>query len=107
MKSAVIETRIYQTLNNFNMKHLTSILHRNRHFLYCVLAVVLFSSCDNQPTHRIWYGNNGMVVESKSTNDKQYGKWKYTIRDNFGEILIRTNEEWNVGDTLYVGKHYR
>ena len=42
MKSAVIETQIYQTLNNFNMKHLTSILHRNRHFLYYVLAVVFF-----------------------------------------------------------------
>ena len=89
------------------MKNRTSNLIGTRHFFYALLAVVLFSSCDNQPIHRIWYGNNGMVVESKSTNDKQHGKWKYTIRDNFGEILIRTNEEWNVGDTLYVGKHYR
>ena len=89
------------------MKNKTSILVGTRHFFYALLAVVLFSSCDDQPVHRIWYGNNGMIVESKSTNDKQYGKWKYTIRDNFGEILIRTNEDWNVGDTLYVGKHYR
>jgi hypothetical protein len=76
----------------------------NGFFAYVLLAVVLFSSCNNQPIHKIWYGNNGMVVESKSTNDKYYGKWRYTIRDNFGEVLIRTNEDWNVGDTLYVGK---
>jgi hypothetical protein len=29
------------------MKHLTSNLHRNRHFLYCLLAVVLFSCNQN------------------------------------------------------------
>jgi hypothetical protein len=84
-------------------------INRNKivFFTNVVLAVVLFSSCNNQPFHRVWYGNNGMIVESKSTNDRQYGKWKYTIRDNFGELLIRTNEEWNVGDTLYVEKHCR
>lgn len=74
-------------------------------FTYVLLAVVLLSSCNNTPKDIVWYGNNGMKVESKATNDKQYGKWKYIVKDNFGEVLIRTNEEWNVGDTLYVGKH--
>jgi hypothetical protein len=89
------------------MKNRTSILVVTRHFFYALLAVVIFSSCDDQPVTRIWYGDNGMVVESKSTNEIHYGKWKYIIRDNYGEILIRTNEEWNVSDTLYIGKHYR
>jgi hypothetical protein len=89
------------------MKHKFLINRFTIAFTVLLLAVVLFSSCENQPDDKIWYGNNGMVVELKSTNDRQYGKWKYIIRDDFGEILIRTNEEWNVGDTLYVGKHYR
>lgn len=72
-----------------------------------LLAAVFLSSCENDPTHRIWYGNNGMRVESKSTNDREYGKWKYVVRDNFGKVLIRSNEEWNVGDTLWVSTHSR
>lgn len=48
MKSAVIETQNYQTLNNLNMKQLTSNLHRNRHFLYCLLACVFLSACEGR-----------------------------------------------------------
>lgn len=78
----------------------------------CILAILLLaavfsSSCNQDPKDRVWYGNNGMRIESKSTNDREYGKWKYKVRDNFGEILIRSNEEWNVGDTLWVSTHSR
>lgn len=42
MKSAVIETRIYQTLNNLNMKNLLTKLNKARHFLYCLLGFRAF-----------------------------------------------------------------
>lgn len=80
------------------LKFITS----SRYFVSTLLAAVLLSSCDTEPRHRVWYGNNGMRVESKSTNDIEYGKWKYVARDNYGKILIRTNEDWNVGDTLLI-----
>lgn len=84
-----------------------SLLLRPAALAAILLLAAVFSSCNNEPEHRVWYGNNGMKVESKSTNDKQYGKWKYIVRDNFGQILIRSNEEWNVGDTLWMSTHSR
>ncbi|MDP4209591.1 MAG: hypothetical protein Q8928_12330 [Bacteroidota bacterium] len=76
-----------------------------RYFGYILLVAVLFCSCDKQPLHRVWYGSHGMIIESKSQNDRDYGKWKYEVRDDFGKILIRTNENWNVGDTLRISQH--
>ena len=70
-----------------------------------ILAILMLASCNNEPIHRVWYGNNGMKIESKATNDSQYGKWKYVVRDNFDKILIRSNEEWSVGDTLWMSPH--
>ena len=47
------------------MKHLTSNLHRNRRFLYCLLAAVLFFGCtpDEQYIRHVQKSNN--VVEYK------------------------------------------
>ena len=42
MKSAVINERIYQFKTNIIMKTKTSILHRTRHFLYCLLGFRAF-----------------------------------------------------------------
>ena len=84
-----------------------SLLFRQAPILAILMLAAVFSSCNNDPTHRVWYGNNGMKIESKSTNNSQYGKWKYVVRDNFDKILIRSNEEWNVGDTLWVSTHSR
>lgn len=86
------------------MKNL-KLLQKTRYCGYILLVAVLFSSCDKTPIHRVWYGNHGMIIESKSQNDKDYGKWKYEVRDDFGKILIRTNENWNVGDTLRISQH--
>ena len=49
------------------MKHLTSYLHRNRHFLYCLLAVVFLPSCENsnkitKPKYTIWIGSAAFAV---------------------------------------------
>jgi hypothetical protein len=70
---------------------------------YILLFVSLFSSCDSKPIHRVWYGNDGMIIESKSHNNNSgYGKYYYEVRDDFGLILIRTNKDWNIGYTLQI-----
>lgn len=73
--------------------------------LAILLTSIYLISCNKDPKDRIWYGDNGLVIKSKETNDKHYGKWKYKINDNFGEILIRTSLNWNVGDTIYLTKN--
>ena len=42
MKSADNKELTYQILNNFNMEHKFTITEKLRHFLYCLVAVVLW-----------------------------------------------------------------
>lgn len=90
------------------MKHLLSKLHRNRHFLYCLLCTVfLFSSCQ-----KMKYGN---VVEKWHEPDRTYvymmpmvhstGKTTFTT---FIPMIMHDNEDWCIkvtgigvnGDTI-------
>ena len=67
MKSAVIETQIYQTLNKDYMKTKTSKLVGNRHFLYCLLAPVVR-----------FFGLKG--------------SWKWAVKEmKNGKLLVRTS----------------
>ena len=75
--------------------------------LYTLLAVVLLISCSDSftdPKNRVWYGDNGMIIVKKAENDKHYGKYKYYCKDDFNQILIRTDKNWNVGDTLFISR---
>lgn len=42
------------------MEHLTSNLHRNRHFFYCVFACVLLSACEGST---MWREKRGLINE--------------------------------------------
>ena len=101
MSSAVIETQIYQTLNKDYMKTKTLKLVGNRHFLYCLLAVV-FTSCTPEPVenykgsivYKKVYPPAGMMLELKY-KDKDS---KYDFKSVY--VLELDWNKYKVGDTI-------
>jgi hypothetical protein len=83
------------------MKHLLSNLHRNRHFLYCLLAVV-FTSCNPEPIEN----HKGSIVYQKQ-NLPAGMRFELKYKDKDGKYDFRTvyvlELDWNkysVGDTI-------
>ena len=83
------------------MKHLTSNLHLNRHFLYCLLAVV-FTSCtpDSIENHK------GSIVYKKE-NPPAGMRFELKYKDKDSKYDFKTvyvlELDWNkykVGDTI-------
>ncbi len=72
----------------------------------CLVFLPLTSCSDSftDPSDRIWYPKYGLIIVKKAENEKNFGKWKYYCKDSYNEILIRSNENWNVGDTLRFSK---
>ena len=77
------------------MKTKTSNLHRNRHFLYCLLATVLFTSCDY-----------GVAKESDVTKALEQAYFEgqrdalendVRIKRNQDSCLIWTKSPWDSG----------
>ena len=83
------------------MKHLTSNLHLNRHFLYCLLAVV-FTSCTPEPIEN----HKGSIVYKKENQPAgMMFELKYKDKDSkydFKTVYV-LELDWNkykVGDTI-------
>ena len=101
MKSAVIETQIYQTLNKDYMKTKTSELVGNRHFLPCLLAVI-FTSCTPEPVENY---KGSIVYKKENSPDGMVFVLKYKDKDSkydFKTVYV-LELDWNkykVGDTI-------
>lgn len=83
------------------MKHLTSNLHLNRHFLYCLLAVV-FTSCTPEPIEN----HKGSIVYKKE-NPPAGMRFELKYKDKDSKYDFKTvyvlELDWNkykVGDTI-------
>lgn len=83
------------------MKHLTSNLHLNRHFLYCLLAVV-FTSCTPDPIEN----HKGSIVYKKE-NPPAGMRFELKYKDKDSKYDFKTvyvlELDWNkykVGDTI-------
>lgn len=75
------------------MKHLISNLHRNRHFLYCLLVAGLLSSC-----HCIMYEKE-LVVNEVQKGNREY-KYRYFLEAFPVDQVLYSNKVYQVGDTL-------
>ena len=101
MASAVIETQIYQTLNKDYMKTKTLKLVGNRHFLYCLLAVV-FTSCTPEPVENY---KGSIVYKKENPPAGMMFELKYKDKDSkydFKSVYV-LELDWNkykVGDTI-------
>ena len=76
--------------------------------LYAMLAVVFLSGCD-MPTQYVQLPKNKpyLIIEQAELSDSEtLGKYKYTTRDNTGEVVFYLDEKMNIGDTVCVGKNY-
>lgn len=81
--------------------------------VYAMLAIVL-SSCsqkisnhDEDPKQVVYVGK-GMIVFSKELGkEPKWGKYIYKVKDESGTIIIWSNENFDIGDTLHVSKNYR
>ena len=83
------------------MKHLLSNLHRNRHFLYCLLAVV-FTSCVPEPIEN----HKGDIVYQKE-NPPAGMRFELKYKNKDGKYDFKTVyvleldwNKYNVGDTI-------
>ena len=83
------------------MKHLTLNLHLNRHFLYCLLAVV-FTSCTPEPIEN----HKGSIVYKKE-NPPAGMRFELKYKDKDSKYDFKTvyvlELDWNkykVGDTI-------
>lgn len=76
--------------------------------LYAMLCVV-FSGCD-MPTQYVQLPKNKpylIIEQTKLSDSKTLGKYRYTTRDNSGKVVFYLDEKITIGDTLWVGKNYR
>ena len=77
--------------------------------VYAMLAVVL-SSCSQNTSNRedpkqFVYVGKGMIVFSKElSKEPKWGKYVYKVKDESGTIIIWSNENFDIGDTLCVSK---
>ena len=101
MKSAVIETQIYQTLNKDYMKTKNFKISREQAFLYCLLAVV-FTSCTPEPIEN----HKGSIVYKK-VNPPAGMMFELKYKDKDSKYDFKTvyvlELDWNkyqVGDTI-------
>lgn len=60
--------------------------------------------------HSVWVPDNGFIVIEKSFSES-YGTFLYKTKDAYPEsqkgeypLYIRTNKNWNTGDTIYLSK---
>ena len=83
------------------MKHLTSILHKNRYFLYCLLAVI-FTSCTSEPIEN---HKGGIIYKKENPPAGMRFKVKYKNKKSkydFKTVYV-LEFDWNkyqVGDTI-------
>ena len=113
MKSAVLNELDYQFKTNINMKTKTSNLHRNRHFLYCLLAVVILQSCGDRTP--IIDGEKpfvvGTIVKYNDTHSKYFavddasGEWSSNFEGN--PMIILPSRMYQIGDTIKSGFNNR
>jgi len=93
------------------MKHKFSINHLTLAFASLLLAVVL-SSCSqnksNEDPKQVVYVGKGMIVFRKELGkEPKWGKYVYKAKDVTGDVIIWSDENFDIGDTLIVGKNYR
>ena len=86
------------------MKHLTSILHRNRHFLYCLLATVLLLSCGTKERTQeaikwITKAPKPIKVYNHAMNGWNYER-DYTLVDSLGVIFYTGEVYLTLPDTI-------
>lgn len=67
-----------------------------------VLLTVTRNGCNTWVT---WYPNSGLQVIEKANGEK-FGKYQYTIQDAYKDndikLIIRSNINWSIGDTLFL-----
>ena len=86
------------------MKHLLLNLHRNRHFLYCLLATVLLFSCgvdkrNNEAVKWITESKKPIKVYKHKMNGWTYN-YDYTLVDSIGKIYFTGEIELTLPDTI-------
>ena len=72
--------------------------------LYLVLVAVLFVACDG-PTQYLQTPVNTpyYIIEKVDLgNSDRMAKYKYTVRDETGKVVIWLNDKYAIGDTLCV-----
>ena len=76
-----------------------------RNALYLVLIAVLFVACDGQPTQYLQTPVNTpyyIIEKIDLGKSDRLAKYKYTVRDETGMVVIWLNDKYAIGDTLCV-----
>ena len=76
---------------------------------YVLLAVVFLSSCD-APAQYVQLPKDQpylIIQKTELSDSKTLGRYRYTTKDNTGDVVFYLEEKMNIGDTLWVGKNYR
>lgn len=85
------------------MKNKSLITRKTRYFLYTLLIIIAFASCD-RPSHHVYEGRQNMIVWKKKTIDEpKFGKYEYWITDASGQDwLLKSHQNFDVGDTIRI-----
>ena len=86
----------------------SKIMDKIAFFLIGALCMQLFILFIDKPMNPIYYPSSGIIVTQKQ-NGERFGKWYYTIKDAYngpiqGSNRIRTDQDWQVGDTILLIK---
>lgn len=72
---------------------------------FLVLSVTLRTTNNRTNTWIFWYPDSGFVILQKDPG-KKFGKWRYKIQDAYNsndvDLYIRSNQNWQVGDTILL-----
>lgn len=86
-------------------------LIKRAHFaLYILLTAVLFISCDGQPTQYVQTSKKTpyyIIEKVETSNSERLAKYRYTVRDETGKVVIYLNDKYTIGDTLCVVAYCR
>lgn len=86
------------------MKKQFSITKISKHLFYAMLSVVFFASCEEM-TKQIIYEDKGLIVTGVKLGDApERGKYIYYTTDHDGKVVVWSNGEFKIGDTLLLSK---
>lgn len=76
----------------------------SKHLFCAMLSVVFFASCDEMMKQIIYEGEGLIVTGVKIGSKPERGKYIYYTKDYDGTIVVWSNEEFKIGDTLLLSK---